>query len=282
MRRFLLSSAVCVLFGATSITSAEARKPAAGPLATRWAKEVSPENALPEYPRPQMVRKDWRNLNGLWQLEFGTVGDSAPVGKDLAKHILVPFPVESALSGVMKQADRLWYRRTFTVPQMWQGLRILLHFGAVDWEAEVFVNGKSLGTHRGGYDGFSFDVTDAKVGDVIDIHVYPGPRAPKPEVTRAGVLGEFGGLGMAVPDHTWTKKTWGYEQFSDAEAMMHRYEKLLRGVHRLAATEGLSAAIYTQITDIETECNGLMTYDRADFKLDPARTAAANQDAADK
>ena len=140
-------------------------KPADGPLMTRWAKDVNPENVLPEYPRPQMVREDWMNLNGLWQLGFGKEGDTAPVGKDLPDQILVPFPVESALSGVMKTADRLWYRRMFQVPADWKGRRILLNFGAVDWESEVWVNGKKTGLHQGGYDPFSFDVTDALKGE---------------------------------------------------------------------------------------------------------------------
>jgi beta-galactosidase/beta-glucuronidase len=136
-------------------------KPAAGPLMTRWAKDVTPDKVLPEYPRPQMVRKDWQSLNGLWQLAFAKEGEEPPVGKNLSEQILVPFPVESALSGVMKHSDRLWYRRTFTVPKDWSGQRILLHFGAVDWEATVWVNGKKLGAHRGGYDGFEFDISDA-------------------------------------------------------------------------------------------------------------------------
>ena len=136
-------------------------KVADGPLLTRWAKDVRPDNPLPEYPRPQLVRAEWQNLNGLWQLGFGKVGDAPPVGKTLDRQILVPYPVESALSGVMKHADRLWYRRTFSVPQGWTGRRVLLHFGAVDWEATAWVNGKELGTHKGGYDGFRFDVTDA-------------------------------------------------------------------------------------------------------------------------
>ncbi len=136
-------------------------KPAPGPLMTRWAKDVRPDNTLPEYPRPQMVRRDWQNLNGLWQMAVGKEGDAPPVGRDLDGQILVPFPVESALSGVMKHSDRLWYRRTFEVPKQWDGRRVLLHFGAVDWEATVWVNGKELGTHRGGYDGFSHDITDA-------------------------------------------------------------------------------------------------------------------------
>ncbi|MDA0765337.1 MAG: glycoside hydrolase family 2 [Verrucomicrobia bacterium] len=135
--------------------------PAKGALVTRWAKDVSPGNAHPEYPRPQMVRDEWMNLNGLWQLEFGKEDDAVPAGTDLPMRILVPFPVESILSGVAKRADRLWYRRNFQVPENWQGRRILLHFQAVDWESAVYVNGKLQGGHRGGYDAFSFDITDA-------------------------------------------------------------------------------------------------------------------------
>jgi hypothetical protein len=136
-------------------------KPADGPLMTRWSKDVKADAPLPEYPRPQLVRSEWQNLNGLWQLAFGKVGDTPPVGKTLGEQILVPYPVESALSGVMKHSERLWYRRMFAIPKRWDGRRVLLHFGAVDWEATVWVNSKELGTHKGGYDGFSFDITDA-------------------------------------------------------------------------------------------------------------------------
>src|SRR5438067_4718015 len=139
-------------------------KPADAPLMTRWAKDVTPERALPEYPRPQLRRERWQNLNGLWQFAVAKAGEAAPVGRELSGRILVPFPVESALSGVGQHADRLWYRRTFTVPPAWAGQRVLLHFGAVDWEATVSVNGQALGTHRGGYDDFGFDVTDALKG----------------------------------------------------------------------------------------------------------------------
>ncbi|MEI6535250.1 MAG: sugar-binding domain-containing protein, partial [Verrucomicrobiaceae bacterium] len=142
--------------------------PAAFPL-SRWAKDVSPANALPEYPRPQMVRKDWINLNGLWN--FSVVANDAAQPSEWQGKILVPFPIEAPLSGVGRLLtsfpgrtytnSRLWYRRTFQVPARWAGLRTLLHFGAVDWEATVFLNGKELGVHRGGFDGFSFDVTDA-------------------------------------------------------------------------------------------------------------------------
>jgi beta-galactosidase/beta-glucuronidase len=138
-------------------------KKADGPLMTHWAADVGPDHALPEYPRPQMVRKEWKNLNGLWDYAI-TVKDAANPPADYVGKILVPYPVQSALSGVMKHFDdkqRLWYRCTFEVPAAWANQRILIHFGAVSWDAAVKLNGKALGEHRGDYDGFSFDLTDA-------------------------------------------------------------------------------------------------------------------------
>jgi hypothetical protein len=129
-------------------------------LKTRWAATVKPENAHREYPRPQMVRKDWVNLNGLWEyqiLQFPEADE--PSGP--RKKILVPFPVESQLSGAREHLgpkDTIMYFRTFDRPK---GERVLLHFGAVDWHAEVYVNGKSVGDHRGGYDPFTLDITEA-------------------------------------------------------------------------------------------------------------------------
>src|SRR5687767_4414058 len=119
---------------------AEDWKPGKGPLTTRWAKDVSPDKVLPEYPRPQMVRKDWLNLNGLWDYAIRPKDESKP-GKWDGK-ILVPFCAESALSGVMKEVgkdNRLWYRRTFAVPEGWSSKRVLLHFGAVDWDTTVWL-----------------------------------------------------------------------------------------------------------------------------------------------
>src|SRR5262245_16854926 len=143
-------------------------KPAPAPLMTKWGKQVTPENAWKEYPRPQLVRKDWLNLNGLWDYAITPKGAAKPAKWD--GQILVPFCVESALSGVGKTVTKdqnLWYRRTIEVPAAWNVVsrRILLHFQAVDWEATVFVNGKELGTHRGMSDPFSFDITDALKGD---------------------------------------------------------------------------------------------------------------------
>ena len=546
-------------------------QPAAGPLKTRWAKDVTPDNVLPEYPRPQMVRRDWLNLNGLWDIKLGDGTESK---------ILVPFAIESALSGVMKHVDCVTYRRSFEIPKGWSGQQVLLHFGAVDWESKVTLNGKELGVHRGGYDAFSYNITDAlkgegaqeitvevfdptdlggqprgkqklkpgsimytattgiwqtvwlepvppahieslrivpdvddgclrltvlgsgsveavasedgkdiaqvtgqagselklsisnpklwspdsphlydlrvslksgdktvdavtsyfgmrkialgkddkgvtrmmlngkpvfqvgpldqgfwpdgiytaptdealrfdiaetkrlgfnttrkhvkvepdrwyywcdklgllvwqdmpcgnsytdkpqpidkpqfkselvnmvknlwnhpsiimwvvfnenqgqhdtealvaevkaldpsrlvnnasgnddkNCGDVIDKHSYPGPESPKPEENRAAVLGEFGGLGLPVDGHTWTKKTWGYEGTKNIEDLTNGYERLLAKAWELNATAGLSAVIYTQLTDVETECNGLLTYDREINKVVPERAAAAN------
>jgi hypothetical protein len=568
--------------------------PVKGPLTTRWAKDVSPEKVHPEYPRPTMARPDWLSLNGIWQFAAAKPNEEPPTGKDLLGSILVPFPVESALSGVMKPADRVWYRRTFEVPKAWGDKRVLLHFGAVNWEADVWVNGKKFDAHRGGYDGFSFDITDAlkkdgpqelvvgvwnpidagqqprgkqvrkpggifytastgiwqtvwlepvpaahieslkivsdvdakkatvtvftptagendriwwavsrpdgsgfaptakfkpgepieisfenvdlwspespflyglritlrrddktidevksyfgmrktevrkddhgvtrmflngkpyfqvgpldqgfwpdglytaptdealkydieitkklgfnmirkhvkveperwyywcdklgilvwqdmpsgdrsvapgkgeikrseesakqykhelvrmldgrrnhpcivmwvpfnegwgqfdtpritemvkkhdpsrlvdcasgwndmNVGDVHDIHVYPGPGSPDPEEKRAAVLGEFGGLGLGLGGHTWETKTWGYQGVKDGADLTRKYEKLMKRVYQLRDKPGLSAAVYTQTTDVETEANGLLTYDRAVIKPDVERIAAANK-----
>ena len=131
---------------------------------TRWGKTVSPnQTPLPEYPRPQMVRASWLNLNGLWDYAI-TDAQQRESPHVYAGKILVPFPIESVLSQVNKRLDeksRLWYHRTFQVPAAWRGRRLLLHFGAVDWETTVQVNGKTFAPHRGGYDGFSYDVTEA-------------------------------------------------------------------------------------------------------------------------
>jgi hypothetical protein len=559
---------------------------AEGPLATRWAAEVDPLRVLPEYPRPQLVREAWLNLNGLW--DFAMTPRDATRPDEFPEQILVPFPVESALSGVMRNVtenDRLWYRRTFEVPPDWNEQRVLLHFGAVDFETVVWINGREVGQHRGGYSPFHFDVTaelrvggsnelivavwdptdagtqprgkqvrkpdrgifytaasgiwqtvwiepvpathvrrlalvpdidanrmlirtevagarpdtrvevevtangrrvaratgghgeelalsirrprlwspedpflydlrvtvrqgrhsietvssyfgmrkialgqdeagvtrifmnnkpyfmlgfldqgywpdgiytaptddalrfdieitrqlgfnmarkhvkieparwyywadrlglivwqdmpsgdrsigsndpdlvrtpesaaqfevelqamieafrnhpsivlwvifnegwgqydtarltdwvketdptrlvisasgwtDRGTGDAHDIHAYPGPASPPPEPRRAAVLGEFGGLGLKVDGHTWADQTWGYRGMGTAERLARQYMRLLARVYELKETPGLSAAVYTQTTDVEYEGNGLLTYDRAVVKIDP-------------
>lgn len=158
----LLAIALATLAAVVGCRQANAAwKPVSGNLMTRWAADVSPTNARPEYPRPMMTRPDWLNLNGLWQFRTAVDGEAAPIGQTLAESILVPYPVESALSGLGRHESRMWYRRTFDVPAGWTGKRILLNFDAVDWQATVIVNGKQVGSHRGGYDRFSFDITSA-------------------------------------------------------------------------------------------------------------------------
>jgi len=558
------------------------------PLMTEWAKDVTPDNVHPEYPRPQMVRQEWMNLNGLWEYAPALEGEQPPVGKELSGKILVPFPVESALSGVMEHHDRLWYRRTFSIPESWEE-KVVLHFGAVDWEAVVYVNGKQLGMHRGGYDAFQFDITEAllpsgeqelivgvfdptnrgvqpagkqvlqpggifytsstgiwqtvwleplpavnitgmemnpdidagilrlkvfvdgftddhiieaaafdgdeqvamvtgkagveltlsiadaklwapgspflydlnvalkdngetvdrvdsyfgmrkvslgkddngitriflnnkfifqigpldqgfwpdglhtaptdealrfdieiaqklgfnmirkhtkieparwyywcdklgmlvwqdmaspnqrnfrrnrspetdkqfeyelmrmvegfrnhpsiimwiifnegwgqfdtgrftqmvktkdpdrlvnnasgwrdmNVGDIVDVHSYPGPDAPAPEPGRAAVLGEFGGLGLPIENHTWSSESWGYRNLTSMEELKDRYELLFDRMWQFKDDPGLSAAVYTQITDVETEVNGLLTYDRKVLKLKVEAAQAFHKD----
>ena len=135
-------------------------KPAGDKIMTEWAEKIDPANVLPEYPRPQQVRDDWQNLNGLW--EYAITAKDAARPSEFDGQILVPFAVESALSGVgrtLTGEDALWYSREFTVPKDWKGRNIILNFGAVDWKTEVYVDGKLAGEHTGGYDPFSFDIT---------------------------------------------------------------------------------------------------------------------------
>jgi len=579
--RWLLAAATLTTFTVFAVD--DEFHAAIGPLQTRWAKVVTPGNVWSEYPRPQMVRKSWLNLNGVW--EYTIIETKVPAPASYQGRILVPFPVESALSGVMRRLDEkhhLVYRRSFKIPRNWHGQRVLLHFGAVDWETKVFINSVEVGGHRGGYDPFTFDITtalkpggaqeivvdvfdptdkggqprgkqvlepkgivytptsgiwqtvwlepvpetslddllitpdvdhntlrlsaqvragsgdeevdavafengkevgrgsgkagtelqislpqpklwspehpflydlkielhrgkarldsvasyfamrkislgkdargimrpmlngrcifqigpldqgfwpdgiytaptdaamrydiemtkklgfnmtrkhvkvepdrwyyycdklgllvwqdmpsannkteadkqeferelrqmiashrnhpcivmwvvfnegwgqfdterltdlvkqidpsrlvddatgwtDKGAGDVIDIHKYPGPESPETEANRAAVLGEFGGLGFAVDGRTWTKKTWGYKGMASRQALTENYVNLLNKVFELKESSGLSAAVYTQITDVETECNGLMTYDREIVKPDLEAIAAANR-----
>jgi len=144
--------------------------PAPAPLMTRWGKGVTPDNAWREYPRPQLVREAWNSLNGLWEYaivdrlagERGVPTADAPPPSAWEGKILVPFCPESALSGVGKSVSKeelLWYRRTVTVPEAWQGKRVMLRFDAVDWHSTAWLNGKKLGDHSGGSDPFAFDVT---------------------------------------------------------------------------------------------------------------------------
>jgi hypothetical protein len=136
-------------------------QPGTPPLTTPWTHLVGPNNALPEYPRPQLTRPDWKNLNGVWEFAGAAAGEAPPVGESLPEQVLVPYPIESALSGIQRSEERMWYRRTFDVPSTWRKDRLVLNFGAVDYDTRVWVNGTQVTTHRGGYDAFSVDITSA-------------------------------------------------------------------------------------------------------------------------
>ena len=135
-------------------------KPVGDNIKTKWGENINPNNVLQEYPRPILVRNDWKNLNGLWDYTITSKGENKPENYD--GEILVPFPIESSLSGVRKRISKeqeLWYHKNFQIPKKWKSKEIIIHFGAVDWESELWINDINVGLHKGGYDPFSFNIT---------------------------------------------------------------------------------------------------------------------------
>lgn len=181
------------LWGALAAQLHAQWKPVEGRISTQWSEQVNPDNVLPEYPRPIMERTEWKNLNGLWDYAIIEKGKHSPSVFD--GKILVPFAVESSLSGVGKTVGaekELVYRRSFDVPSSWKGKRVLLHFGAVDWKTDVWINDVKVGSHTGGFTPFSFDITEAlqgknntlmvKVWDPTDKGYQPrGKQVSRPE-----------------------------------------------------------------------------------------------------
>lgn len=184
---------VLALWGALAAQLHAQWKPVEGRISTQWSEQVNPDNVLPEYPRPIMERTEWKNLNGLWDYAIIEKGKHTPSVFD--GKILVPFAVESSLSGVGKTVGaekELVYRRSFDVPSSWKGKKVLLHFGAVDWKTDVWVNDVKVGSHTGGFTPFSFDITEAlqgknntlmvKVWDPTDKGYQPrGKQVSRPE-----------------------------------------------------------------------------------------------------
>jgi len=185
MRKSLII-VTCLLFSyQISMAQTQNWEPVKGKIMTEWASKVNPQNVHSEYPRPQMTRENWVNLNGLWEYAIQAKGSAMPSSYD--GKILVPFAIESALSGVGKvvgKENELWYNTTFGTPKKGSKDRILLHFAASDWETEVFVNGESTGIHQGGYDPFEFDITDyLKSGKTQSLQVRvwdPSDDGPQP------------------------------------------------------------------------------------------------------
>lgn len=199
----------------SSISAQNAWTPAGDNIRTKWAEEVNPSSPLSEYPRPQMSRSSWQSLNGLWNYQIKSVEDNSAFSSQ--GQILVPFALESSLSGVGKtinDGECLVYQRTFSVPKNWKGKRVLLNFDAIDWKAEIYVNGSLVATHTGGYTPISVDVTpylskkakqtlSVKVEDDADQSFQPrGKQVRKPSgIWYTSVTGIWQSVWMeAVPE----------------------------------------------------------------------------------
>lgn len=213
MKKYILSILAIVLASTASFAAEWQMKQ--GPMMTPWAEKIDPACPLPEYPRPQMVRDNWMNLNGIWDLRKGVVGEAYSASFNYDQAILVPYPLESALSGVMEKSDEqcYWYRRTFDLPEAMKGKDVLLNFGAVDWECIAYVNGQQVGRHTGGYDPFSFNITSAidpaKAQQELVVYIYD----------NTGVQGQPTGKQSKNPSICWYTANSGIWQTVWIEAV---------------------------------------------------------------
>ena len=209
-------------------------------ILSEWAADVDPNAPLPEYPRPQMIRENWINLNGIWQ--YAIIGKGSKQPEDYQGDILVPYPIESALSGVGQTVGKdkeLWYHRTFEVNRGMRRGNLLLHFGAVDWEAEVFVNGKSVGLHQGGYDPFSFEISEALVSgktQKLSIRVWdPTDEGPQPR-----------GKQINKPHAIWYTPVTGIWQTVWLESVPDQY---ISDIRNTADLDNKQISVHAQVND---------------------------------
>ena len=241
------------------IPQVESWTTAEGPLATRWTSQVTPETPHSEYPRPQLVRDAWINLNGLWEYAIRPLEDSQPDNFD--GYILVPFAPESSLSGVMRSVGedaQLWYRRTFNTSELSDDGRVLLHFGAVDWRATVWLNGNQVGQHEGGYDAFTFDISDSidsavpeqelviAVWDPVDTSIQPrGKQVNQPEgIWYTSVTGIWQTVWLEqVPESSIAS----LEMTSDIDANVFRLRVNARGVADSYQVEAIASVGGVQV-----------------------------------
>jgi beta-galactosidase/beta-glucuronidase len=231
MKKSLLLTVATVFLSGGIYCQPDTWKPAGDKILTDFAAKVNPAAPLPEYPRPQLTRNDWKNLNGLW--DYAITGENSPVPVKFDGKILVPFAVESALSGVGKNVGpgkALWYSTRFSVPSNYRGKKLLLHFGAVDWSCEVFINGVSAGTHQGGYDPFWFDITGLLKGSgnqSLQVRVTdPSDKGPQPR-----------GKQVLNPNSIWYTPVTGIWQTVWIEPVGKTFISLTKQVPDLAAKE---------------------------------------------
>lgn len=232
-------------------------------IKTRWAASVHPDNPLPEYPRPQLVRKGWRNLNGAWSYAITSLGVTKPSHYDGV--ILVPYPLESALSGVqraLRPDQLLWYRRVISMGTGNRGKKILLHFGAVDYRATVYVNDREIGTHSGGYQNFTFDITDAlkagtnnlvvKVFDPTDNGPNPhGKQTLRPEgILYTATSGIWQTVWLEVVPQTYIDSVSTTPDLDHSQVLVQAHVDGLDKDYSLQATvKGGNAVVVSQTLD---------------------------------
>ncbi|MDE6778917.1 MAG: beta-galactosidase [Alistipes sp.] len=237
-------------------------QPAGDRIRTEWGERLDAADVLPEYPRPQMVRSEWSNLNGLWNYAIRPAGERPDVWDG---EILVPFAAESSLSGVGRTVgaeNELWYERTFTVPAKWNGKRVLLHFGAVDWRTDVWVNGVSMGRHEGGFTPFEFDITEAlkKGGNTLRVRVWdPTDDGHQPR-----------GKQVKSPYSIWYTPVTGIWQTVWIEAVPQRY------IGSVTTTPDLDRRAFR----VETSICGAEPGDRVEVTLFDGDTKVAHAAAA--